>query len=1209
MEMRIIGLDIGSNSVGSAWVDTDMQDIRLGVSVFPAGVEERDDKRGAPKNQKRRQTRSQRRGIRRRALRKRRLRKLLVAEGLLPHEPEQLRSLFGPRHEGEDFDLQNWNPWILRREGLHRELTPFEFGRVLVHLNQRRGAWGITTNSDESDEGKVKDAIDRTRQELNDRVLQTYGELMATLLEERFKQHKPIRNRRDSFEFHADRGLIEAEFQKLWNYQCSYQGKLAALLTDELLIQLDNPGEDNTWRHKGEIFGQRRTYWKTGTLGRCDLEPTDHQCPIVDMYAQEYRVIESVNNIRIKSREESEWRPLTDDERQRLIHYLRGGSFVPKVVTNLKRAPKPKRAVKSPKPEHIREVLGIDKKTLAKQGIPEDYYQLNLENDPDREINTDWFYRSFAHEVFGEQHWQKLSEKQRESVNRAILKFNPDIEAHALKLRKGAMEWWGLSAEGADKLILAWKDRPDIEKRLKLSRRAIRNLLPHMNEFDSANNRWPTQIEARKRFSETSDANVLENQRKLYTLDATPLNKASRHFLRKHPDLLPPAPMISNPVVRKAIHEVRRHLHAYRREFKSWPDRVVIEFVRGVKNTAKQRNLQLAANRKRERERKEIESDLAQWKVPKSNWKMAVLRVRLCKEQSGTCPFSVSGRNASKSITPRMAAEGKDVEIEHIIPEAITGKTMDFNNIVLCFREVNRNKGKRTPLDWLGASGIAEILRRLEDTPLRNNVSKWGRLQIATPDPEEYRSSQLTDTAYAARQVADYIKSALWPELSDGKRRLFTTKGDYTARLRADWGLYESDIDKENGLETPLDEEALREDPSLVHAMRRARKDPTKDRIDHRHHALDALVVALTPDYVSQIGEAATRDREYYERVGKHPRRTPVGVPWNEFRANTIAALDKLIVCHRPERRRITGSFHKETSYGKAEEYPGLYTERMPVAKLKSTQLIEPVYDSAAKVWKIPGQGQGRAIRDPSLRKEIIICLRQNGVDPESFTDSDIKLLTESNDWKLRTATGYPIKSVTVLLAMTDPVSITGKDGVERHFMGGSNHHMEILSVQKSGNWIGLTIPTFVAAKRNAARLRALKKAGVPSINQLRRLPKNERRKYRWLFAETGRTHPIVDRTDREGKQFVLSLAIGEMLFLKHKETKQPGFFIVYKLDDSNVFLNPHWDARRAKGKGVDNPREQIQLSPRQIQALIVDPERIKAAIDPLGRIRWLIRD
>ncbi len=235
-----LGLDIGTNSVGSAWVDDKNQTVTLGVSVFPAGVDETDTKRGSPKNQKRRQVRSQRRSLRRRATRKHRLRSLLVQYGLLPSESDAQRELF------------NNNPWMLRREGLRRELTPSEFGRVLVHLNQRRGAMGVATDPDDPDEGKVKEAIDHLKTQLKGR---TFGQFMADLMDERVCSlpgkdgvcyRAPIRNRRDSFEFHADREMIREEFDQVWAKQKSFGGELAALLTDDLKRRLDDPTEDDT---------------------------------------------------------------------------------------------------------------------------------------------------------------------------------------------------------------------------------------------------------------------------------------------------------------------------------------------------------------------------------------------------------------------------------------------------------------------------------------------------------------------------------------------------------------------------------------------------------------------------------------------------------------------------------------------------------------------------------------------------------------------------------------------------------------------------------------------------------------------------------------------------------------------------------------------------------------------------------------------------
>ena len=142
--MKLLGLDIGSNSVGSAWIDTEAESIKMGVSVFPAGVEEQTDKRGAPKNQARRSQRQQRRSIERRAKLKRRLRQYLIKKSWIPTERNKLKV------------CQNLNPWILRKDALHRELNELEFGRILLHLAQRRGAWWFDEEPEEPEERKKK---------------------------------------------------------------------------------------------------------------------------------------------------------------------------------------------------------------------------------------------------------------------------------------------------------------------------------------------------------------------------------------------------------------------------------------------------------------------------------------------------------------------------------------------------------------------------------------------------------------------------------------------------------------------------------------------------------------------------------------------------------------------------------------------------------------------------------------------------------------------------------------------------------------------------------------------------------------------------------------------------------------------------------------------------------------------------------------------
>ncbi|MFH1265648.1 MAG: type II CRISPR RNA-guided endonuclease Cas9, partial [Planctomycetota bacterium] len=248
--MITLGLDIGSNSVGSAWIDTDKQSVRLGVGVFPAGVDETETKRGAPINQKRRQARSLRRSLARCSGRKRRLRRVLTDAGLLPARPEELKGLFDrnrwPVPKEDDRGASNYTAWHLRRDALERELTPYEFGRLLVHLNQRRGAFGVETDPDDSDEGKVKEAIDNLKSKLAGR---TIGQFMADEMDARRIPIRgtranscqgPIRNRRDSFEFHADRTLVRDEFERVWAKQVQFNGPLARMLTDGLRKALDD---------------------------------------------------------------------------------------------------------------------------------------------------------------------------------------------------------------------------------------------------------------------------------------------------------------------------------------------------------------------------------------------------------------------------------------------------------------------------------------------------------------------------------------------------------------------------------------------------------------------------------------------------------------------------------------------------------------------------------------------------------------------------------------------------------------------------------------------------------------------------------------------------------------------------------------------------------------------------------------------------------
>ena len=317
-----LGLDLGSASIGWALIALDSSNkpqglLKAGVRIFEPGVEGStlDIERGKDQSKAvaRREARLHRRQLRRRAARQRDLFLLLQQANLLPPAAEASVSLSDQRHQVlNDLDraltanlrnnveaeslrgVEQSLPYFLRKSALDRKLGAFELGRVLYHLIQRRGFKSNRREgkkSKDDDLGKVKAGISELAANIASAGVRTLGEYFAGLN----SHERRIRGRWTA------RSMYEQEFEKIWQSQCPYWPEV---LDENFKSKVD-------WL----LFFQRPIAAQEHLIGFCELEPEERRAPWAFLEAQQFRVLQKVNDLNVIEFGKLDERSLTKEER------------------------------------------------------------------------------------------------------------------------------------------------------------------------------------------------------------------------------------------------------------------------------------------------------------------------------------------------------------------------------------------------------------------------------------------------------------------------------------------------------------------------------------------------------------------------------------------------------------------------------------------------------------------------------------------------------------------------------------------------------------------------------------------------------------------------------------------------------------------------------------------------------------------------------
>lgn len=264
---KILGLDLGTNSIGWAIRDTNKTSNQItdtNVIVFPQGVGEEKGVEFSLASE-RTKHRATRKLYKRRKKRKADLLKLLIENGFCPLTNDELLiwSVYTKGREMKyptnNFEFSEWlkiNPYEVRSQASNKIVSKQELGRALYHMCQRRG---FKSGRKDADAGKDLEQYKKEQVVLEQNGFKTLGEYYFDLLQNDKKVRK-TKFSTDDQEVNSSRISYVEEFN--------------------ILMKTQNINKELADAFFDAIFFQRPLKSQKGTVGNCTLEKSKVRCPI-----------------------------------------------------------------------------------------------------------------------------------------------------------------------------------------------------------------------------------------------------------------------------------------------------------------------------------------------------------------------------------------------------------------------------------------------------------------------------------------------------------------------------------------------------------------------------------------------------------------------------------------------------------------------------------------------------------------------------------------------------------------------------------------------------------------------------------------------------------------------------------------------------------------------------------------------------------------
>jgi CRISPR-associated endonuclease Csn1 len=352
-----------------------------------------------------------------------------------------------------------------------------------------------------------------------------------------------------------------------------------------------------------------------------------------------------------------------------------------------------------------------------------------------------------------------------------------------------------------------------------------------------------------------------------------------------------------------------------------------------------------------------------------------IKRYKLWLEQGYKSPYTGEIIPLSKLFTTAY-------QIEHIIPQS---RFFDdsFNNKVICESEINELKDNQLAFEFIKNNkeltvelSHGKFVKLLHPEVYEENVKRYFAKNktkmknlLLEDIPDRYIKRQLNDTRYISKVVKMILSNIVREENEEEgtAKNIIVSNGAITNRLKQDWGLN----DVWNTLITPrferlnkMAEEKKEEDKNKygswvnkegkkvfqINSIEPELLKLDKKRIDHRHHAMDALIVACTSrnhvNYLNNVAAAKDKQSERFDLraklrqiesfTDKNGKKRTVAKeflkPWDTFTQDAKKELNHTVVSFKKNNRVINKTVNY---YQKWVKQPGGSMKKMLVKQEK----------------------------------------------------------------------------------------------------------------------------------------------------------------------------------------------------------------------------------------------------------------------------------